>query len=164
MRFRPLKLFRLKNTLFTIAGRKIHIGFLALVIDSGIMSIYATVYKNGNMPTEDKTGARNSSEVEDITNELERHALAHNKLFNESPQADVRTLALNWIIRNDPMKLSSLDSNLHQRYILATRLDSSKYSWLSEENECFWYGVSWSCNDDKVNEKNLSEFLTCAQK
>ena len=53
--------------------------------------IYATTAGNkGNTLTEDAIVARNSSEVEDITNELARHVLAHRESFNELPRADVR--------------------------------------------------------------------------
>jgi len=203
----------------TIAGRKIHIGFSALVVLILISVVAGVVYAttanskdntpttSGNTPTnydtldknntttadnsvtlnEDTTVAGNSPEVvdranvtadkevntltedarvENITNDLEHHVLAHNKLFNELPSEDVRTFALNWIIHDDPMKLSASDSNLHQRYILAILsfqygLDSSKYRWLSEDSECFWYGVS--CHDGKVNEITLREFLICVR-
>jgi hypothetical protein len=173
----------------TIAGRKIRIGFLVLAVFI-LMSVVAgvsikatTAGNKGNTLTEDATVARNTSELDDIinvmagnkgntltenaraeniTDELERHVLARNNFFNELPQADVRTLALNWIIYNDPMKLSASDSNLHQRYILALLGFHYKLDWLSEDSECFWDGVL--CHEDKVTEINLCKFLTCARK
>jgi hypothetical protein len=152
----------------TIAGRKIHIGFLALVVliltsvIAGV-SVYATTADNkANTLTEDATIDMISSEVEDITNELEKLALPRYNGFNELPPKDKRNYALDWIVHVDPMKLSASDSNLLQRYILALlglqyELDSNK--WLSDKHECLWEGVS--CRDGKVNEIDLGEFLIC---
>ena len=74
--------------------------------------------------------------------------------------------ALNWITDRDPLKLSSNDERLIQRYVLAVIYstlntigwEAEGDGWMSEKSECDWGGVT--CDDSlRVTEIQLSECL-----
>jgi len=141
----------------TIGGRKIHIALLGLVALI-LISITAALTKTSTSTGNASEVALNASEVavqvdvKAITNELEMHVLTGNKSFYEYSSMDTRNLALNWILKDDPMKLSASDSNLRQRYVLALlgfEFELSMPGWLSAESECFWTGVT--CHNGKVH-------------
>jgi hypothetical protein len=118
------------------------------------------------MPTKHRQ-ARIRQVIED-NNIIERNAT-----FNDMKDADPRYLALDWIVNEDRLQLTSFtESKLLQRSILAILAfsfdlvswecgmvedpdfcnitnDFGDYAlWLSFMDECTWYGVE--CNDDGV--------------
>lgn len=100
---------------------------------------------------------------------IEDHVLQRNATFSDMSTADPRYLALEWIVNDDRLQLTTTDSNLLQRYVLAilafsfdllswqcglVKMDSCNVTddygdyalWLSRTDECDWYGVDCNAN------------------
>lgn len=113
-----------------------------------------------------------------IQERIEDYALERSKRFQHMRATDPEYLALNWILHDDRMQLSIGAPNLFQRYILAVLafsfdlyswdcgmvndIDSCNETyfddytlWLSQTNECLWYGVL--CLNGKVISISLRE-------
>jgi len=117
------------------------------------------------------TSPTSSRALSGVIEDIEANVLRRNATFQNMTADDPRILALEWILYDDERQLDVFDSNLHQRYILALlafSLDSSAWKrcggvdelescttslsnevktvgyapWLSEFNECDWYGVT----------------------
>ena len=100
-----------------------------------------------------------------IQQNIEANALRRGVTFDELPETDSRSLALNWLLHEDQMQLHQLDSNLIQRYTLALLAFAfgsdfmSSVDWLSDEDECTWYGVSGTV-DGTASKLELGTFLS----
>lgn len=83
-----------------------------------------------------------------IINEIEAHILCWGEKFSALPENDSQNIALDWLLHDDQMQLKLSDSNLNQRYILALLAYEwghnfkASVNWLSDINECKWYGVT----------------------
>ena len=99
-----------------------------------------------------------------IEQNIEAKALHRGVTFDELSETDSRSSALNWLLHEDQMQLHQLDSNLIQRYTLALLAFefgpdfTSSVDWLSDEDECIWYGVNCTA-DGNVGKLELGESL-----
>jgi hypothetical protein len=89
-------------------------------------------------------GPHETQTVEEI---IEANVLSRGNKFSELSLEDSRSLALDWLLNEDLMQVTSTDSNLSQRYILALLAFEfgtiqSTMNWLSNENECSWDGIT----------------------
>lgn len=141
---------------------RIYTLLVLLVVGPGI--IVGIVYATTDGLTKE---SRREASVRRI---IEENILERNASFSSMSNVDPRYLALEWILHDDRMQLSATDSNLDQRYILATLAFSFElYSWwcgmiydndycnttddqvdydlwLSETDECSWFGVECDHN------------------
>lgn len=87
-----------------------------------------------------------------IEQNIEANALRRGVKFDELPETDSRSVAMNWLLHEDEMQLHQLDSNLVQRYTLSLLAFEfgpdfmSSVDWLSDADECTWYGVTCKVN------------------
>jgi hypothetical protein len=133
-------------------------------------------------PTPRPTTYREALGINDI---IEQKVICGNAKFSDMDKDDPRLLAMDWILHEDEMQLELSAPNLSQRYVLALlafqfdymawtscggnysspkvtcSVENNRYAveeysrWLSNTNECKWYGVA--CLDGKVRELNLRE-------
>mmetsp|Transcript_8965 Transcript_8965/g.18658 ORF Transcript_8965/g.18658 Transcript_8965/m.18658 type:complete len:745 (-) Transcript_8965:194-2428(-) len=94
---------------------------------------------------------------------LEVEVLQRSAAFGDMDDNDPRKLALNWILNDDGMNLRADSENLNQRFVLTLlafslnfealehatidTLTGSEYvysEWLSDTDECTWFGVTCS--------------------
>jgi hypothetical protein len=88
------------------------------------------------------------NEPQTVEGIIEANVLSRGNKFSELSLQDSRSLALDWLLNKDLMKVTSTDFNLSQRYILALLafefgiMFQSTRNWLSNENECSWDGIT----------------------
>jgi hypothetical protein len=93
-------------------------------------------------------GPQETQTVEEI---IEADVLSRGNKFSELSLQDSRRLALDWLLNEDLMQVTSTDFNLSQRYILALlafefwTMFQLSMNWLSNKNECSWDGIT--CNE-----------------
>eukprot|EP00804_Cyclotella_cryptica_P024568 CCRYP_020755-RA/>CCRYP_020755-RA protein AED:0.32 eAED:0.37 QI:0/-1/0/1/-1/1/1/0/518 len=95
------------------------------------------------MPSISPSSMPSSERFMEITNKL--YPLSGEALYDQgSPQY----LAAMWMADNDPMRMDLDDAGFEQRYIMALfyyAMDGpswvEQYGWLSEESECYWFGI-----------------------
>lgn len=160
--------------------------FMALTfLLAGVIIAVSVVYAPRNQqqdgivsqkPTMKPTSYRESLGIQEL---IEEKVLERNVTFSDMNMDDPRYLALDWILHNDKLQLTTDDPNLLQRYTLALlaftfdvyswecgmvkELDACNITddfgdyalWLSGTNECLWYGVT--CENDVVYELDLCE-------
>jgi len=107
-------------------------------------------------PTSAPTITSRASDILDYINSITFSTEAIRYPAFENQTSTPEEQAVEWLIQDDPLELSVVtnQSRLMQRYALATIAFGTGLgfgnhdSWLSEDHECFWYGIDCDSDSD----------------